>query len=131
MIGPLCESMNCPCWYFIISLAVKLLLQISYEGEIITTEVITEIIDPVTEITVGPEIGMVTEMATDITIDQITEGMMAIKDMVIEAKITVDLRTETEKIGVAPKTDMKVENRIEMIPGLRTDPNLDLDPLLM
>ena len=26
------------------------------EGEIITTEVITEIIDPITEITVGPEI---------------------------------------------------------------------------
>ena len=111
------------------------------EGEIITTEVITEIIDPITEITVGPEIGMVTEMAIDITIDQITEGMMAIKDMVIEAKITVDLGTETEEIGVAPekvfnlgaapKTDTKVEDRVEMIPGLGTDPNLDLDPLLM
>ena len=111
------------------------------EGEIITTEVITEIIDPITEITVGPEIGMVTEMAIDITIDQITEGTMAIKDMVIEAKIMVDLGTETEEIGVAPekvlnlgaapKTDMKVEDRVEMIPGLGTDPNLDLDPLLL
>ena len=53
----------------------------------------------------------------------------------------VDLGTETEEIGVAPekvlnlgaapKTDTKVEDRVEMIPGLGTDLNLDLDPLLM
>ena len=68
----------------IVKIDIKITIE---EGEIITTEVITEIIDPITEITVGPEIGMVTEMAIDITIDQITEGMMAIKDTVIEAKI--------------------------------------------
>ena len=105
------------------------------------TEVITEIIDPITEITVGPEIGMVTEMAIDITIDQITKGTMAIKDMVIEAKIVVDLGTETEEIGVAqekvlhlgvaPKTDTKVEGRVEMTLGSGTGLNLDLDPLLV
>ena len=77
----------------IVKIDIKITIE---EGEIITTEVITEIIDPITEITVGPEIGRVTEMALDITKDQITEGTMAIKDTVIEAKITVDLETETE-----------------------------------
>ena len=80
-------------------------------------------------------------MAIDMTIDQITEGTMAIKDTVIEAKIMVDIGTETEGIGVAPekvfnlgvapKTDTKVEDRVEMRPELGTDPNPDLDPLLM
>ena len=122
----------------IVRISIKITIE---EGEIITTEVITEIIDPITEITVGPEIGMVTEMAIDITIDQITEGMMVIKDMVIEAKITVDLGTETEEIGVAPekvvnlgaapKTDTKVEDRVEMTLGLGTGLNLDLDLLLV
>ena len=111
------------------------------EGETITIEVITEVIYPITEITVGPEIGTVTEMAIDIIIDQITEEMMAIKDMVIETKIMVDLGTETEEIGVAServlnlgaasKKGMKVEDRVEMIPEFGTNPNLDLDPLLM
>ena len=77
----------------IVRIGIKITIE---EGEIITTEVITEIIDPITEITVGPEIGTVTELVIDITIDQITEGMMVIKDMVIEAKIAVDLGTETE-----------------------------------
>ena len=122
----------------IVKIDIKITIE---EGEIITTEVVTEIIDPITEITVGPEIGTATEMAIDIIIDQITEETMAIKDMVIEAKIMVDLGTETEEIGVAPekvlnpeaapKTGTKVEDRVEMIPGLGTDPNLDLDPLLM
>ena len=123
----------------IVEIDIKVTIE---EGEIITTEVITEIIDAITEMTVGPEIGMVTQMAIDINIDQITEGMMAIKDTVIEAKIVVDLGRETEEIGVAPdkvlklggaapKTGTKVEDRVEMIPGLRTDPNLDLDPLLV
>ena len=111
------------------------------EGEIITTEVVTGIIDPITEITVGPEIGTVTEMAIGITIDQVTEGMIVIKYMVIEAKITVDLGTEIGRIGVAPgkvpnlgvvpKTDTKVEGRVEMILEIGTGLNLDLDPLLM
>ena len=121
----------------IVGISIKITIE---EGGIITTEVITEIIDPITEIAVGPEIGMVTEIAIDITIDQITEWAMVIKDMVIEAKIMVDLGTETEEIGVAPekvlnlgvapKTDTKVEDRVEMTLGLGTGPNLDLDPLL-
>ena len=108
----------------IVKIDIKITIE---EGAIITTEVITEIIDPITEITVGPEIGTVSGMAIDITIDQITEGMMAIKDMAIGAKIEVDLGTETEEIGVAPekvlnlgvapKTGTKVEDRVEMIPG--------------
>ena len=122
----------------IVKIGIKITIE---EGEIITTEVITEIIDPIREITVGPKIGTVTEMAIDITVDQITEGMIVIKDMVIEAKIVVDLGTEIggievapEKVlnlGVAPKTDTKAEDRVEMTLGLGTGPNLDLDPLLM
>ena len=122
----------------IVKINIKIIIE---EGEIIRTELITEIIDTITGITVGPEIGMVTEMTIDITIDQITEGMMVIKDMVIEAKIMVGLGTETEEIGVAPekvlnlgvapKTDTKVEDRVEMTLGLGTGPNLDLDPLLV
>ena len=122
----------------IVKIDIKTMLE---EGETITTEVITEVIDLITEITVGPEIGTATEMAIDIIIDQITEEMMAIKDMVIGAKIMIDLGTETEEIGVAPekvlnleaapKTGMKAEDRVEMIPGLGTNPNLDLDLLLV
>ena len=76
-----------------------------------------------------------------ITIDQITEGMTVIKDMVIEARIVVDLETEIGGIGVAsekvpnlgvvPKTDMKVEGRVEMTLEIGTGLSLDLDPLLM
>ena len=79
----------------IVKIGVKITIE---EGEIITTEVITGIIGPITEITVGPEIGTVTEMAIGITIYQITEGTIVIKDMVIEAKIAVDLQTETGEI---------------------------------
>ena len=111
------------------------------EGEITVTEVAIEIIVPITEITVGPEIGTVTEMAIGITIDQTTEGTIVIKDMVIEVKIVVDLGTEIGGIrvapgkvpnpGVVPKTDTKVESRVEMIPEIGTGLCLDLDPLLM
>ena len=124
--------------YHIIKIGIKITIE---EGEIITTEVITGIIGPITEITVGPEIGTVIEMAIGTSIDQITERTTVIKDMVIEAKIMVDLGTETggigvvpEKVlnlGVVPKTDMRVEGRVEMTLGTGTGPNLDLDPLLM
>ena len=122
----------------IVEIGIKIVIE---EGEITVTEVVIEIIDPITEITVGPEIGTVTEMALGITIDQITEGMIVIKGMVIEAKIAVDLGTEIGGIGVAPgkvpnpgvvpKTDTKVEGRVEMIPEIWTGLSLDLDPLLM
>ena len=111
------------------------------EGEITVTEVAIEIIGPITEITVGPEIGTVTEMAIGTTIDQTTEGMIVTKGMVIEIKIMVDLGIETGRIGVAPgkvpnpgavpKTDTKVEGRIEMILEIGTGLSLDLDPILV
>ena len=116
----------------IVEISIKITIE---EGEIIVTEAATEIIGPVTEITVGPEKGTVMEMAIGITIDQITEGMIAIKGMVIEVKIIVDLRTETGGIGVVPekvpnlgvdpKTDTIVEGRVEMIPEIGTGLNLD------
>ena len=53
----------------IVKIDIKITIE---EGETITIEAITEVIDPITEITVGPEIGMATEMAIDIIIDQIT-----------------------------------------------------------
>ena len=122
----------------IVKISIKTTIE---EGEIITTEVITGIIGPITEITVGPEIGIVTEMTIGIAIDQITEGTIVIKDMVIEAKIGVDLGTEIGEIGVTPekvlnlgavpKTDTKVEDRVEMTLGIGTGLSLDLDPLLM
>ena len=80
-------------------------------------------------------------MAICIAIDQITEGRIVIKDMVIEAKIGVDLGTEIGETGVAPekvlnlgavpKIDMKVEDRVDTTLGIGTGPNLDLDPLLV
>ena len=65
---------------------------------------VIEIIGPITEITVGPVIGAVTEMVTGIPIDQITEGKIVVKGMVIETKIVADLGIEIEigGIGVAP-----------------------------
>ena len=93
------------------------------------------IIGSITKITVGPEKGTVMEMAIGITINQITEGMIVLKGMVIEVKITVDLGTETGGIGVVPekvpnpgadpKTDMIVEGRVETISEIGTGLNLD------
>ena len=113
------------------------------EEEITVTEVVIEIIGPITEITVGPEIGAITEMVTGILIDQITKGKIVVKGMIIETKIAVDLGIEIEigGIGVAPekaptpeavpKTDTRTEGRVGMIPEIETGLNLDLDPLLV
>ena len=104
---------------------------------------VIEIIGPIIEITVGPEIGAVTEMVTGIPIDQMTEGKIVVKGMVIETKITADLGIEIEIGGIGvtlekalnpeavPKTDTKIEGRVEMIPEIGAGLNLDLDPLLM
>ena len=82
-------------------------------------------------------------MVTGIPIDQITKGKTVVKGMVIETKIAADLGIEIEigGMGVAPekapnpeavpKTDMRTEGRVEMIPEIETGLNLDLDPLLM
>ena len=113
------------------------------EEEITVTEMVIEIIGAITEITVGPEIGAVTEMVTGIPIEQITEGKIVVKGMVIETKIVVDqgIEIEIRGIGVAPqkapnpeavpKTDTRIEGKVEMIPEIETDLNLDLDPLLV
>ena len=113
------------------------------EEETTVIEVVIEIIDPIIGITVGPEIGTVTEMVTGITIDQITEGKTVVKGMVIETKTMADPGIEIEigGIGVAPekapnpeavpKIDTRIEGRVEMIPEIGTGLNLDLDPLLM
>ena len=63
---------------------------------------IIEIIGPITETAVGPETETVTEMAIGMTIDWIIEGMIAIKDMAIGTKITVDLGKEMEEIEAVP-----------------------------
>ena len=121
---------------------VKISIKIAIEEEETTvTEVAIEIIGPIIEITVGPEIGTATEMAIGTTIGQTTEEMIAMKGMVIEVKIAVDLGTEIGGIEVAPwkvpnpgadpKTDTEVEGRVEMIPEIGTGLSLDLDPLLM
>ena len=114
------------------------------EEEITTTEVVTEITGLIIGITVGPEIETITEMATGIIIDQIIEGKTVTKNMVIETRTMADSGIEIEigGIGVAPekvpnpeavvdpKTGMRIEGRVEMIPEVGTGLNQDLDPLL-
>ena len=80
------------------------------EGKIIVIEVTAGIICPTTEITAGPE----TETVIDMTIDMVTG-----------TKIMVDLGKEIGGIEavpgrvpnpeVVPKTDMKIEGKVEMI----------------
>ena len=115
------------------------------EEETTTTEVVIGTIGLITGITVGPEIGTVTEMVIDTTISQITEGKTVVKGMVIETRTTADPGIEIEigGIGVAPekvpnpeavvdpKIDMKTEGRVEMIPEIGTGLNQDPDPLLV
>ena len=115
------------------------------EEETTTTEVVTEITGLIIGITVGPKIETITEMVTGIIIDQIIEGKTVTKVMVTEIRTVTDLGIEIETggIGVAPervhnpevvvdpKTGMKIEGTVEMIPEIGTDPNQDLDPLLM
>ena len=89
------------------------------EEETTATEVVLEIIGPIIGITVGPEIGTVTEMVIGITIDQITEGKTVVKGMVIETRTTADPGIEIEigGIGVAPE---KAPNP-EAVPKIDTE----------
>ena len=110
-----------------------------------TTEVVIEITDPIIGITVGPKKETITEMVTGTVIDQIIEGKTETKGMVIETRTMADPGIEIEigGIGVAPekvpnpeavvdpKTDMRIEGRLEMIPEIGTGLNQDLDPLLV
>ena len=98
------------------------------------------IIGPITETTVGPETETVTEMIVAMTIDPITEEMIVIKGMVIGTKITVDLGTDMEGIeaapgrvpnpGVVPRTDMRIEGKVEATTEMETGLSLDPDPPL-
>ena len=110
------------------------------EEETIVTEVRIEIICPITETAVGPGIETTTEMIIGMTIDQITEGMKAIKDITVGLKILVDLGTEIEEIeaapgrvpnpGVVPKTDMGIEGKVGITTEIGTGLSLDQDHLL-
>ena len=82
-------------------------------------------------------------MVTGTIIDQIIEGKTVTKGMVIETRTAADPGIEIEigGIGVAPervpnpevvvdpKTGMKIEGRVEIIPEIGTGLNQDLDPL--
>ena len=82
-------------------------------------------------------------MVIGITIDQITEGKTVVKGMVIEIRTAADPGIEIEIGGIrvapekapypeaAPKIDIKIEGRVEIMPEIETCLNLDLDPLLM
>ena len=82
---------------------------------------IVEITGPITETAVGPEIETVTEMTIGTTIDKITEGMKAVKDIAVGTKNMVDLGTEIEEMEAVPgrvpnpettpKTVTKIEDK--------------------
>ena len=115
------------------------------EEETVTIEVVTETIGPLIGITVRPKIETTTEMVIGTIIGQIIEEMTRNRGMVTGTRIMADpgIETEIEEIGVAPekvpipeavvdpKTDMRIGDRVEMIPEIGTDLNLDPDPLLM
>ena len=96
----------------------------------------TEIIDPITETTVGPETEIVIGTTVGMTIDQITGEMIIIEGMAIEIKITVSPEIkmkETEAVpgkvlspGMDHKTDTGTEGRAETT--TETDLKLDPDP---
>ena len=108
------------------------------EEETIATEVIAEIIGPITETAAGPEIETITEMTIGMTIEQITEGVITTKDIAIGTKVMVDLGTEEIEVvpgkvpipGTVPKTDMKLEGKVGITAETGTGLSLDPDPLL-
>ena len=126
----------------IVETSTKIIIE---EEETTTIEVVTGIIGPIIEITVGPEIKTTTEMVIGTIIDQIIEGRTVTKDMVTETRTAADTGIEIEigEIGVAPekvpnpeavvdpKTDMRIGGKVEMIPEIGTGLNQDLDPLLV
>ena len=103
--------------------------------------VIIGILGPIIETAVGPETETVTEIKVGMTIDQIVEGMIAIKDMAIGTKIVVDLGTQMKEIeavpgrvpnpGAVPKTDLRIEGKVGITTEIGTVLSLDPDPLLM
>ena len=102
---------------------------------------IIEIIGPITQTAVGLETETVTEVIIGMTIDRIIEGIIAIKGMAIGTKIAVDLGTEMEEIeavpgrvpnpGAVPKTDTRIEGKVEITTEIGTGLSADPDPLLV
>ena len=123
---------------------VEISIKITIGEETTTTEVLIEITGSIIGITVDPEIGTVTEMAINTTIDQIIEGKTVTKGMVIETRTMEDPEIEIEIGGIEvapmkvlnpeavvdPKTGMRVEGKVEMTAEIGTGLNQDLDPLL-
>ena len=115
------------------------------EEETTTIEVVTEIIGPITGITLGPETETTAEMVIGTIIDQIIEEKRVTRGMVTEIRTVADPGKEVEigEIGVAPgkvpnpeaelgpKIDMRIGDRAEMIPEIWIGLNQDLDPLLV
>ena len=101
---------------------------------------IAEIVGSITGTAVGPENETVTDMIIGTTIEQTIEGTIAIKDMAIRTKITVDLGTEMGEIeaapgrvsnpGTTPKTDTKIEGKVGITTEIGTGLSLDPDHLL-
>ena len=113
--------------------------------ETTTTEVVIAITDPIIGIIVGPMIETTTEKVVGTIIGQIIEGTTVTRHMVIEIRTVVDPEREIEigetgvvqekvpnpGVVVDPKTEMRVGNRVEIMPEIETDLNQDPDHLLM
>ena len=91
------------------------------EEEMTKIEAVTEIIDPITGITVGPKIETTTEMVIGTIIDQIIEGKTVTKGMVTETRTAADPGIEAEigGIGVAPEKVPNPEVVADLITGMR------------
>ena len=115
------------------------------EEETTTIEVVIESTGPIIEIIVDPKIETITEMVVGTIIDQIIEGMTVTRGRVTGIRTTVDPERGIEigDIGVAqekvpnpgvvvyPKTEMRVGDRVGVMPEIETDLNQDPDHLLM
>ena len=124
----------------IVETSIKIIIGV---GETTITEVATGIIDLITGIIVGPEIEMATEMVVDMMTGQIIEGKIVTKGMETEIRTTVDPEIEIGKVGLAPEkvpnpgavvdpnTNMKIGDKVEMIPEIGTGLSQDQDPLLV
>ena len=126
-------------------IAVTSIKMIIGTEEITITEVVTGIIGPIMGITVGPKIGTTSKMVISTITGQIIEGKTVTTGMVTEIRTAADPGIEIEigEAGVAPekvpnpeavvdpKTDMKIGDRVGMIPEIKTGLSQDLNLLLM
>ena len=103
---------------------------------------VIETTDPIIGIIVGPETETTSEMAAGIITYQIIEGMAVSTGMVTEIRTTVGLVKGKEEgvaqekvlnpgVAVDLKTEMRVGDRVRIIPEIETDLNQDPDHPLM